>query len=341
MATRISLTPAQIALAGSDDYTVSDSIPHGEDTLEEVVESEASTPEEAPDTEEDFYEQFNDETDEENDVENEGWLTDDLKEYGKSYGLTDEELKSFDSEESLRRFGDLTDRRLSQQVTPGQSPEPVAESEDSSDEENEPIEYDRLLEQMEEENYDDISKLMVKRVRELESREQQREAASLQKRAEESEMQQIREFDIALDNYDEALFGSSTSEGKAVRVGPAHERNRTAVYERMLGIEADLKAQAEAAGQEYNVSQKVLVDRAVRSMFGDLESTEADSGKVDRLEKQSRRRRPTGANRGQNSGSAPPARGTDAHGEDDVAAIAQSPKMRAFWEKTQRQNGQV
>ena len=135
---------------------------------------------------------------------------------------------------------------------------------------------------------------------------------------------ELTEVDKTLDKADPALFGKAIDEdGNSVKLSPAFEENRRAVFFEYLRIKQQV------ADRGVDVSTGILVDRARRTVFGGVPVAE-------RVAAQSRRRRPTGANRGQNAGTAPPAKTED----DDVDAIARSPKMRAFWEKTQRQNGQ-
>jgi hypothetical protein len=367
MPKKVSLTPAQIALAESD-INEGPGMPWNEsanikdDGLEEIPEGEGQPDEELPpEGDADYYEQVRDgaETDDEpgetdDEPKDKEWLTDELKTYGMSYGLTEEEVTAFDSAEDLQRFGDMTDRRVAQQrYSQYQEPEPKPTKKPGEEETEEPeepaaeeIDYDAMIAKMEEDNYDETSialarnaKALAKNakhqqemLRRLEERDRKREEEWAKSREEAALGQDVAEFDGILDELDPALFGMATKDGNVVQLSPGHYENRRAVYAQ----EARIKEEMKQSGREIQVPRKVLVARAARAVFGELQPE-----RTKKVEAQSRRRRPTGANRGQNGGASPPARGGADPGDDDVSAIAQSPKIRAFWEKTQRANGQV
>jgi hypothetical protein len=354
MPKKVSLTPAQIALAESDfDHVPGTSANIKEDGLEEIPEGEGQPDEELPPEDDtDYYEKVRegaetvDEPGETDDGEpkDDEWLTDDLKTYGMSYGLTEEEVAAFDSAEDLQRFGDMTDRRVAQQrYSQYQEPEPKPTKKPDEEETEEPaaeeVDYDAMIAKMEEENYDETSialarnaKAQQEMIRRLDERDRKREEEVAKEREQAALWQDVKEFDGILDELDPALFGKATKDGNVVQLSPGHYENRRAVYAQETRIKEEMKQ----AGREIQVPRNVLVARAARAVFGELQPERAK-----RVEAQSRRRRPTGANRGQNGGVSPPARSSADPGDDDVSAIAQSPKMRAFWEKTQRANGQV
>lgn len=370
MAKKVSLTPAQIALAQADfsETPGSGAAGDGDAYLEEIQEHEtASTATEEPpsgtdaDTR-DYYEQaaagdLRPEEVEDQTIktgiseEDPSWLTDDLRNYALSYGLKEDDLEQFKSAEELQRFGDATDRRQAQaRYQQYQEPEPkkqeppadseaAAETAETSDGE---VDYDALMAKMEEDNYDDVTKeflrvsksqaekikLQSEKIKDLEKRDLEREEAAKKAAEEQKVAAEILEVDKVLDGVDPTIFGTAFKDGRQVNLPPVFDENRRAVF----GEYVFLKRQMAERGIT-DIPTELLVERARRTVFGGTPVTE-------RVEAQSRRRRPTGANRGQNGGVSPPVRQT-ANEDDDVSAIAQSPKMRAFWEKTQRVNGQV
>ena len=323
---KVSLTSSQIALAAGSDIAPGIDSDDIETYLEENLEANADTdgdgPPEDADTR-DFYEQ---------DRDGDGWLTDELKNYALSYGLKDDDLKQFNSADDLERFGEATDLRQSQSryqehqvAEPKKAATEEGETEQEADEDED--DWDVLLAKMEEENYDDASKLLARKGKAQEEKikaMEERGQADAQAAEEKLVGAELLEFDKALDSTDTALFGKSVDkDGNQVNLSPAFDENRRAVFSEYLRI----KQQVADRGDE--VPMGILVERARRTTFGGATVS-------DRVANQSRRRRPTGSNRGQNGGSAPASRSGD-----DVSAIAQSPKMRAFWEQTQRSNGQV
>jgi hypothetical protein len=96
-----------------------------------------------------------------------------------------------------------------------------------------------------------------------------------------------------------------------------------------------IEKQQKDSGQSVDIPQDVLLRRAVSIAFGDVRSrVPSDRSKI---EKQSRRRRPVGGRVGSGAGASIPS----TTGDEDVMAIARSPKIRAFWEKAQRENGDL
>lgn len=338
MSQKITLTPSQIALAEADDVVVDGSILPAEEevveeeSLEEVPESAES--EEAPSSEKDYYEQIGEDNKDEA-SQDQSWLTEELQAYGESYGLSQEDILRFESAEQLQRFGEMTDRSMTQNRVASsevKSPDPPEEGGEDTD--------DLIdIEMMRENNYDEISIQMAERMNA--NRQNERQFAEYirnqdLKSSEASAAEKQQEFNAMLDDIDPALFGLSQKDGKTAEISVAHLANRNAVKTTMELLKVNMQAQAQELGADVTIPEKVLVERAVRATFGGVDS----GSNAKKIEAQSRRRRPTGANRGQNAGVAPASR-SSATKEDDVNAIAQSPKMRAFWEKAQRQNGQA
>lgn len=361
MAKKVTLTPSQIALAEADHDQIPGVSPggDGEAFLEEVPEYETGNqPPEDSDTR-DYYERARDGDipkddvviDDAEDQKPKEWITDDLKNYALSYGLKEQDLDQFDSAEALQRFGELTDRRQAQsRYEQYQEPEPKQETKKEDKTEVETVEtvedetdYDAMIAKMEAENYDEVTISLAKQARDqaarakaqdeklkaLEKRDQEREAAAA-KDAEDREFQaEMLEVDQALDKMDPVLFGKSIDKsGNPVQLPPAFDENRRAVFSEYVRIKNSV------ADRGVEVPTDILVERARRTVFG-------GESVAERVAAQSRRRRPTGANIGQNGGAAPVSQPSSGNVGDDVAAIAQSPQMRAFWEKTQRANGQV
>ena len=354
MATKISLTPQAKALAEADFGEVPEiGADMAIDGLEEVAETseEGETPSEddlPPEDDQDYYEkqaESAEEAEEEVSEDEAGpsWLDDETKAYGRSYGLSDEDLAQFDSKEQLEKFGQMTDRRLASQPAyqeyqqsppaPQKEQPPEPESTDSQSE-AEPDEELIDIEAMREQNYDTFAIKMAERInaKTIEDRKRaEAEAESIRQKAE-------RDFHGALNELDEAVFGTMGSDGQPQKLNRQQEENRKAVYSVVEKLYLDLQNQAQRTGQPMDVPMSSLVGRATRMVFNEDVNPRESQERTERVKAQSRKRRPSSSpNRGQSATSKGPV--SPETGDEDVAAIVQSPQMRAFWEKTQRQNG--
>lgn len=283
------------------------------------------------------------------------WLKDGDLDYAKSYGLSVEDLGQFGNRAELQRFGRLTDQRLMQQRKYGKQEQTQAGSQDDSqqddtqaakqgsqapaggnvasaggnaEDELELVDPQKYIDA----NYDDETIGLAKALRKTQEllKAVLPVAKSLTKNQEsEQEKQQEKilvEFEKSLDSLSDPLFGKTGKDGKLL---PAQHENRKAVWLAMNEIQESANQAAIASGKTpTQIPVGILVERARSMLFADSPSSRKDA-----IREQSRRRRPaSGGNRGSQmpSGEADP---------DSPTAIAKSPKLREFWERTQRQNG--
>lgn len=322
MPTKVQLTPRQIALAsGKNPSDVDDEV---DDVQIEAAEDEAS--EDAVSDESNETEYF---PDDDYEPEGEDWLDDKAKAYAASYGLTDQDLKSFGSMEDLERFGQLTDRRLATQYQEFQQKPPKETDSSKTPTGNtgpfELFDPQKLID----DNYDDTTVGLGKALRATQE--------ALQKIMSNSgeAPDEFRDFDSSLDKMDESLFGTAfDAKGKRRQLSAAHAANRRAVFDAMDMVSRSVEAQQKESGQEMQIPQDILLQRAVSIAFGDVRSRPKNTAA---LQQQSRRRRPAGGRANGSMGAVIPRTTSD----EDVAAIARSPKIRSFWEKAQRENGDL
>jgi len=256
------------------------------------------------------------------------WITDEAKEFGASYNLDEKAVAEFGSMEELERFGRAVDLAIRQRAPVSQEPKseaPATDTESTSKSLNtfEPFDIEAM--KAETENpYDEFSIRMA----EVHNANLERMAKDQKAADEKAAQAEVMKFEQHLDGLDKTLFGTAVKDGSLVDLNPSFAANRRAVYENMLLIKDSLPE-----GQ--SIPENALIQRAVRATFGEV-GRKADPVKV---EKQSRKRRPArGANRGQNAG-AQPSRTRYDNGEDEVKAIANSPKIKALWNRMQRENG--
>lgn len=358
MATKISLTPKEIAIASdsNSDLTFADEASDQEvfdDAHEESTEDEAvaaDLPSEA--------DYFDDEPAEDAVAEPEGsslpdWLDDDAKAYAESYGLSDEDIQSFSSMDDLERFGQMTDRRVASQLAVKEGPQDSVEEQkpeasdepEAKDDAGLPSKVVELYDPqvLLDDNYDDTTVGLGKALRQTQEALNallpmaEKNLAREKQEHEQLARQSEQEFHESLDSLDESVFGTRFDKnGNSRELSVSHKANREAVFNAMENLKGYYAAQENASGKDVTVPQKVLVQRAVAVAFGDVR-TRPSSGDTGKLQRQSRKRRPTGGKTSRNHAPVPVSTSAD----EDVSKIANSPKMKSFWEKAQRENGSL
>lgn len=363
MAFSMKLTPREIALAEDkpvpdDPIDESPSVDDVADDVQDFGSDSGSDDdnEDAPEIDESQYYpdgEGADDTDSEDadadddaDDGEDSWRDDaTVKAYAASYGLTEDELGQFESQSELEKFGAMFDRRLArgssapgyqqyQQDAPRPQESGLLDRDGSSqpgqggepDKDDGPELID--VEKMKEENYDPISIQMAEELNQnrVEKHERQKRESA------EREQALYQNFNRVLDDLDPDRFGDSS---KATNVTAMQDMSRRTVFDTMLELHQVLQQRGQG-----DIPFDQLVRRATVVAFGDVAPAgEGKGSSVDRekVQRQSRKRRPTSTGRGKGGSSAP----VSASSDDDVETIASSPKLKAFWERTQRQNGVV
>jgi len=332
---KISLTPSQIAFAESDERFYEPPADEQLSELEEESDSEVEAEEEEED--DDVVAEADSDEEEVQPEETQSWLDDDARAYAKSYGLSEGDLDKYSSMEELQRFGELTDRRIKEQTQFNQyqqreplPQEPEAEDQTGSDDGL----YD--VQKLIDENYDETTVALGKALRDTQQlvkqmsaeRDKATETQNLQREAEFA-----KKFHQSLDAFDKGLFGRVFDESENVgTISDPHDMNRRAVWEAATRIHASMPAEAQS------MDDNLLIKRAVNMAFGDVRIDQTSESRADKAKSQSRKRRPTSSGRNMNKTAAVT---PDQQSQDDVSAIARSPELRKFWEKSQRDNGVV
>lgn len=282
------------------------------------------------------------------------WIDDQVRSYATSYGLTDEDLATFDSLESLRRFGTLMDRRLAASPSVGANNDGSGKTGESQEPpEKKPSVLDRLKpldrKRYEDANYGEHELELVDQlngaidaIREIfPGFMQQREQSAAQQK-----QQMLQEFHEALDGIDDKVYGRAYKDGKPVgKLSEAFESNRQAVLDAMERLSQGIAADAAKRGVQPQIPPvSVLAQRAAAIVMDTLEVPEQQGGKrvnTEQVAAQSRRRRPTGTGGTRHAGTvgSGAGKGKPMTEADEIRAIANNPDVASFFKKAQRENG--
>ena len=229
------------------------------------------------------------------------WLTAEVKELGQSYGLSDDEISSFASQDEFDRAARLFDRNL---VKQSKAPEPVVPAPVKAEEKpaEVPATLDLDPEKYKEAGYDEDTVNLVRFAKsqqeKLDQLNQQMETFR-QSQVQERQHREIIAFHDAVDQLDSKRFGRSVDEkGRPVPLSKEADAERRRLFEAKAEIESALAAKARAAGEEPQfIPMSVLIQRAHKYGFSD----EIEADRKEQLQKdlkaQSRRRRPVSVNR--------------------------------------------
>lgn len=266
------------------------------------------------------------------------WVDEDAKSVAKSYGLSEDDMKSFQSKEEFTRFSAFFDKQLTKQEPPKQEEvKPAAVKSDAEEDYN--IDLDRLRN----EGYDDETlriaraakkafeenKALLERLSPLESSFKQ-----MQEHHERQIAQQRAEaFHTEVDSLNQDLFGRARGEdGRFRPLDQKFSDNRKKLYEAAETIVHGITRRAELLGIEPEIpAPKVILQRAMNLQFAE-DIVGAEKAKIhSQLKSQSARRRPVGTSKAATPSTNPNA--------DPVKSIANDPSIVAAWAKFTQENG--
>ncbi len=294
------------------------------------------------------------------------WADDKVRSYAASYGLTEEDLATFDSLESLQRFGTFIDRRFAASVQSGNEQSTSAGSDGSGNDSGGNGEADdsqkasskkpNLLDKLkpldrsryEEAKYgeaelDLVDQLngAIEAIRHIAPGffQQQEQAAAQQ------EAQRMQEFHQALDEIDSKIYGRAYKDGKpAGKLSEAFDSNRRAVMDTMERLANGIAADAAKRGVQPQIPPVAELARRASAIVSGTIPAGGDTGSranSEQVAAQSRRRRPAGTGGTRHAGTvgSTPDKGRSQTPADEARAIANNPAIASFFKKAQRENG--
>jgi hypothetical protein len=276
----------------------------------------------------------------------EEWVTGPIRDLAVSYGMNEDELKDFGSEEAFRKTAVLFDRHLSapqKQEEPQQQAPPA----DQPQKEETPAPEKFDMAKLRELDYDaDSLKLFERADADRETIERLEGAvkemgqfieAQRESQRQESSRRLWDEFHGAVDNHNEGRYGKSVVDGHPTALLVAHEDARRKLFDSMETIVVGLTARAKDAGKEPDIPPiATLIDRADMLAFTE-ENRTAEMKKIqEAASRQSSKRRPV-------SGSRPaakpaPKRELEAGG-DPAQELYDNPEISAMYAKLQEEEG--
>jgi len=278
------------------------------------------------------------------------WVTDEVRSLAYSYGMSEDDLKTFGGVEDFERTGRLLDKRLTQQVElPQEQEEPrfsYAEWEQlmrqqGASQQQEPTPPGGQLaddtpgvtldpKYYKDNDFDDDTMRIVETAAKTEQKVAQLEAYIAQQREAEQQrayQQEINDFHSAVDRYKPEFFGETVTEkGEYVRLAPENQEKRTKLYNEVAKIAQGIHMSGQAMP-----TYDVLVRRAAGVAFAEDFAKEQQEQYASRIQKQSRRRRAVSGKAGSASPSKPQ--------PQTVEDIVNDPEIESFWVNAQRENG--
>jgi hypothetical protein len=278
------------------------------------------------------------------------WLNDEIKQLGKSYDLSDEDMRSFKDEAAFRSAARLFDKQLTkpkQDAAAGQpekKPEQAASPEVKQDDE---IELDP--EAWKKDGYGEREVALVKYAKKLRDEngvtkaelgalkpqiQQMYDAYQMQKRA-----QHFNQFHNEVDGFSDDRFGATLAkDGRPNQITPEQDKARARLYEAADTIARGIVERAKSAGKNPEVpSMKVLLQRAYNMEFGTDIAAETKKKQSEAIAKQSRTRRPVDRTRHAES---PRKAKNEPQSLDELAkAIAGDPEVDLAYKKLAGSNG--
>lgn len=312
----------------------------GEDpdkTVQEVVEDQeqdaqdgAGTP---SDTDAEASEEVQDEPEQVTDDQPPAWLDESSRSLAESYGLSEDELKDFSSQEEFNKFTRFVDKQLAgvgkQVLNPQKKDDPSPVEQKQTDDDLDLSKY--------EEKYDEDTVRIVKTLKEVREQNrmlmeerQQREAFVQQQEA----VRQINAFHEAVDSLGDERFGKSISEdGVPVPIAGEADTLRRRVFETVATLAAGIDARARANGKEPVLPPLPdLVKRAYQMEFANDIAARAQQSVEAKIREQSKRRRPVAGSRGVQAPLNPKS-------GDLAKQIANNQDIKKLWNEFQRDNG--
>lgn len=354
MATELKLSDRELAIArGEDPDTV------GQDTQDtgspdtgstDTGSQDAGGPESLPDASSAPEEVSPEQAPEEPTRAN--WWNDETKELAESYGLSDDDLGTFETEAEFRRAARLFDKQLVSSPSPDASssstasgeagPESGAKAEAKAEAKPVPeITEEDLIDPQKyiDGGWDEEAIAMAKALRkeqeyrlrvgkEMESliawKQQFEEHA-----AEDMQRRAAEEFHSEADRINQELFGQVYDESGTVRdIGESSNENRMKLWDAYHTLREGIISRAESAGEQPKLpSNRVLMERAFNLAFPDHKAQQ----RIEAVKAQSAKRRSVGS-----KGASQPRTSLNS---DDPSEIANHPELVAFWNKAQEVNG--
>lgn len=316
MTTEIKLTDREIAIAeGRDPETIetTDSAPE-QDVQEDRVEAEDAA-----------------------DVSSDDWIDSEAKELASSYGLSDEDLKAFNSADDLRKHTFLLDKQLYDEAAAGKKvSEPEVKEEKQATGETATSEDDDLIDpkKYSDEGYDEETVKLATSLRR--QQEKTREAMKLLEElngwrksfeddlAQQEMVQVTNEFHRALDSIGDDRFGRAYDEsGRIVDLNKDAHTHREKVWEAMKVLENGIYARAREKGVAPTVPPRdVLVQRAYQLAYPEAVKATKRQQTIETAKAQSAKRRPVGNQGGTRTR---PVEATD------VDSLANHPDISKWW----------
>lgn len=297
------------------------------------------------------------------------WVDDRVREYAKSYGMSDDDLADFGSLAQLQRVGSILDRKLTggsgkaqqvqgagtgEQVTGGEK----ADSKGTESGTKQGSGYLDRLKPLDRKRYEDAKygeaeldlvdqlNATVETIREFMPAIQQQIE---RQRADQQQAEEL-EFHQVLDELDPEIYGKAIDGGKMKgRLNPAFSETRNTVRATMDKLREAIIYDAQQRGVQVDIpSTRALAIRAAMLVEEDnglaskQQSQQSGKDPKQQIAEQSRKRRPVGSGgvrRGTVSGSGKSGGNNSAGSGDEIKQILNSPAINQFWKQTQRENG--
>ena len=266
------------------------------------------------------------ETQEETQVDDGDWITEEVIEIADAYGIDDDEIVGFDDENAFYNAVTMIKKRLPDE----------GEEEEHIEEEGDGNEFLEKVESLREAGYEDDVLDLFREQYEMTSKEREAnkhltdEIASIQQnRQEEALAGQAMEFHNLVDNLDEDRYGRSFVNGQYVDLSKEHDGHREKLWDAMDTITSGIHRKAERDGVEPQYpSNNELAHEAELLAFADSIREEEQKNISQRIQQQSRKRRPVGSSSRRQA----PTKSVSNEAED----IANDPRLVEFWEKAHR-----
>lgn len=252
----------------------------------------------------------------------------------KSLGLSDDDVKAFGSEAALRLHVSLLER-----IEGLAAKAPVEDAKVEPAEEESGAVSATLIDLSlydnddlpEDERWDERSLAIPKALRrEQEIRVQLQEQVKSLLEAEQARVtRQVEDtFHGTVDSLGDDIFGRSRDEyGRTAKLTDDQFANRTKLYKEVDTLAAALQEKAAREGKPVDLTWDEVVEKARVTAFGIPKGSKSEA-----LRKQSASRRPV-------STSASAQRHIPR--DDSAESIAELPELKAFWDKAQRENGNI
>lgn len=272
----------------------------------------------------------------------ESWLTDEHRNLANSYGFSDADLKSFQSEDDFNRFASMFEQKLTDFAKQSKS-KAAAEAAAKKPEQAKEEEDDLDLDYYKGKGWEEESLRLVQGARKERERrkEMEQRLEAMEKAFNEAAARQQQEvfhntFHSVVDNLGEDLFGRVFDEnGTASDLDKSKEANRHKLYEAAELIAAGIVAKAKEAGVDPNVPPlPTLLSRAKQMVFASEIRQVENQKRNEAVMRQSKQRRPVAASRPVKT-AAPTTKVT----VDNAKEVANHPELTKAWAKFQEENG--